>query len=319
VSFGAIRTTRLRTSIANSFGLRAQYRHTLVEVELAVKAFGGPEGAPPGEYWVNDATRRLATDRLGSDVEAWCRYASDVRRAVAPPTGELAVVLPPGVLSGILPQVLGFRLSGAGRLRKVSPEVGSTLAAEGLTLSDDGRYPWGIGSGPFDAEGTPSQRSPLIEGGTLRGLLYDALHAGAFGASSTGSAVRAGFGPHPWLKFRNAPVPGSSTLVVAEGSAGSDAELCEAAGDGLWVQQLGWASPDAVSGAYGGEVRIGYRIRAGKLAEPVRGGIVGGLAIAPSGKPSLLANVAAIGGRVELCEGLATPPLLIRPLTVAGT
>ncbi len=319
VSFGSVRTARVRTSLANSSGLDTGFDHTTVDLELAVKASGGPEGPAPGEYWVTDSLRRLETAGLDRSVEAWCRYAQDVRRAVAPPSGELPVVLPAGVLSGILPQVVGFRASGSARLRKLGLEAGSALAAPSVTISDDGAYPWSPGSGPVDAEGTPSRRTSLVERGTVRATLYDSLHAAAFGERSTGNAVRAGFGPRPWLKFTHNAGVGSTTLVVTPGDGGTDPELCEAAGDGVWVQQLGWANPDPISGTFGGEIRIGYRIRNGKLSEPVRGGIVGGLVVAPPKKPSLLANVAAVGSTSELSEVLASPALLVKPLTVAGT
>ena len=49
-SFGSVRATLVETSIANSAGLRANYSHTTATLEIALKAFGGPEGAPPGEY-----------------------------------------------------------------------------------------------------------------------------------------------------------------------------------------------------------------------------------------------------------------------------
>ncbi len=318
LSFGAIRTTRVRTSLVNSSGLRRSYEHTLVSRELAIKASGGPEGSPAGEYWVDEGARRLETGSLGSEVDAWCRYAADARRAVAPPTGELAVVLPTTVLSGILPPVVGLRCSGVGRLRNLSPAIDSTIGSENLTIFDDQAYPWAQGSAPFDGEGTSAGRPTVIERGVLRGLLYDSLHAAAFGQRSTGNATRAGLAPREWLRFLHTPSSDVSTLVVPPGSGGSDEELIEQAGDGLWVQQLGWARPDPISGAFGGEIRIGYRIRHGKLAEPVRGGIVGGVAIAPQGAPSLLTRIAAVGARTELSESLASPACLVRPLTVAG-
>ncbi len=95
-------------------------------------------------------------------------------------------------------------------------------------------------------------------------------------------------------------------------------ELLETAKVGIWVQQLGWASPDPISGAFGGEIRIGYRIRGGKLAEPIRGGIVGGLVLGAAGAPSLLNGIEAVGKTLELSESVAAPSILVRPLSVAG-
>jgi len=319
-SFGSVRATLSETSIANSAGLRVQFPQTMVDFEVAVKSFGGPEGAPPGEYWVNAASRQLDLARLPADIEEWCRYAADVRRASPPPTGEVAVLLPAGVLAGILPAVLGTRFTGAARLRKIAPHPGEVVAAPTLTVRDDGLFPWSPGSAPFDAEGQVRESRPIIEQGKVAAILYDALHAGAFDAQSTASAVR---GRSPtgfidWRQFTRPPGVSSSTLSVAPGEGGSDAELIETVEDGVWVQQLGWAIPDSISGAFGGEIRIGYRIRHGKLAEPVRGGTVGGFVMSAPGRPSLLQNVAAIGGRATLAEEVASPTLVVRNLTVAG-
>ena len=319
-SFGSVRATLSETSIANSNGLRVQFPQTFVDFEVAVKSFGEAEGPAPGEYWVNSLTRRLEPNRLSSDINDWCRYAQDVRRASPPPTGEVAVVLPASVLSGILPPVLGFRFTGAARLRKIAPTPGELVATPKLTVRDDGRFPWSPGSSPFDGEGNVRQAHPLIEQGKVANLLYDALHAGAFDSRSTASAAR---GQSPggfmdWRQFSRSPSVSSSTLVVAPGDGGTDPELIETVEDGVWVQQLGWAIPDFISGAFGGEIRIGYRIRHGKLAEPVRGGTVGGFVMTAPGHPSLIQNVAAIGSHPQLAESVASPTLVVRTLTVAG-
>jgi TldD protein len=318
-SFGSIRATLTETSLANSAGLRTSYAHTTVELEVAVKAFGGPEGSPPGEYWVNDSSRRLETDRLPGLVDDWCRFARDVRRAKPTPSGDLPVILPAATLSGILPVIMGFRFTGSARLREIAPKSGEALAAPTVTILDDGLVPWAIASGPVDDEGTPHRRRFLIARGAASDLLYDTLHAGAFGTTTTGNAVRTSFLFRDWRRFLHAPNGSATTIVVEPGAGGTDAELIEAAGDGVWVQQLGWAIPDPISTAFGGELRIGYRIRHGKLAEPIRGGTVGGVVLAPHGARSLLNDIAAIGSRGTLSETISTPSLLVRPLTVAGS
>ncbi len=319
-SFGSVRATLSEATVANSEGLRASYAHTTVDFEVAVKSEGGPEGAPPGEYWVNDVTRRLEPRELPRRVEEWCQFAHDVRRAAPTPTGELPVVLPPDVMGQILPAVLGFRCTGEAQLRRIAPDLGTRWAPESVTIHDDGRVPWGTASSPVDDEGTPQRRRDLIVAGEVRSYLYDALHAGAFETESTGSALRGMvFGIYrDWRRFLHPPSSTSSTLEVAPGSGGSDAEIIEATGDGLWVQQLGWAVPDPISGAFGGELRIGYRIRNGKRAEPVRGGTVGGVVAAPPGTPSMLSSIAAIGSNPVLTEWVLAPTVLVRPLTVAG-
>jgi predicted Zn-dependent protease len=317
-SFGSVRATLTESSLANSAGLRTAFTHTTVEFEVAVKAFGGPEGPPPGEYWVNDSSRRLEPERLPGRVEDWCRFARDVRRAKPTPTGDLPVILPAATLAGILPVVLGFRFTGGARLREIAPKSGEPVATTSLTIHDDGLIPWAVASAPVDDEGAPQRRRTLVSRGAASELLYDSLHAGAFGTSTTGNAVRNSLLFRDWRRFVHPPVGTATTIVVEPGSGGSDEELIEAAGDGVWVQQLGWAIPDPISTAFGGELRIGYRIRNGKLAEPIRGGTVGGVVLAPPGARSLLHDIAAVGSKGTLSETVWTPSLLVRPLTVAG-
>ncbi len=318
-SFGSVRATLTQTSVANSAGLRTTYPQTTVEFEVAVKAFGGPEGPAPGEYWVTESGRRLDKKALPGAVERWCQYAADVRRATSPPTGDLAVILPVGVLSGILPTTLGYKLSGPARLRKMSVPLGQKVAPEHVTVRDDGCYDWSLSSAPVDDEGSPQRLRTLVSEGLVRELVYDSLYGAAFDVPTTASAVRSAFGGTlAWKRFTRAPAPAASTLVVAPGDGGTDLELLETAKDGIWVQQLGWASPDPISGAFGGEIRIGYRIRGGKLAEPIRGGIVGGLVLGPAGAPSLLNGIEAVGKTLELSESVAAPSILVRPLSVAG-
>lgn len=318
-SFGSVRATLCETSIANSNGLRRQYRHTIVELEVAVKADGGPEGPPPGEYWVNQRMRRLPGEpSIREAAVHWAKVARDVRGAAAPTGGAGPVVLPPSVLADIVPAILGFRLAGASRLRKMMPEEGSTVARESVSVFDDGRLPLGLGSSPCDDEGTPQRRRAVIERGVFRGGLYDTLHAAAFQVAATGNARRDSTLFQPWFHFDRSPVALQTNLVIPPGDGGTEAELAESVGEGIWVDQLGYAFPDPISAAFGGEIRAGYRIRHGRIAEPLRGGTVGGLVLAGSGQTSLLGSVRAIGARAELTGYLSCPALVVEGLEVAG-
>jgi predicted Zn-dependent protease len=320
-SFGSVKATLVDTSLANSAGFESGYSHTLVETEVAVKAFGGPEGRPPGEYWFTGYGRRLQPELLPAQTADWARFAEDARHAKSPPNGELPVILPAEVLDGILPAVLRFQFSSAARLRGLAVERGAQVGTDDLDISDDGTLDWGTGSTPFDDEGSPQTRRTLVSSGKVADLLCDVLYGDALDTSTTGSGMRVGgdmLMGGPGRRFTRVPVPASSTLVLPAGKDGSDEELIQQAQDGIWVQQIGWAQPEPLSGRFGGEIRIGYRIRGGKLAEPVRGGTVGGVVVDRAGGPSLLRNIAGRGSRTAMSGGLTSPTLLVRTLSVAG-
>ncbi|MGI0071496.1 MAG: TldD/PmbA family protein [Thermoplasmata archaeon] len=321
-SFGSVKATLSEVSIANSAGLDCAYAQTSVETEVAIKAFGGPEGRPPGEYWVTGLARRLEPDTLPALTRDWSRYAEDARRAKAPPTGEMPVVLPAEVAEGVVPIVVGFKFSAAALLRDLAFPTGTRVGADGLQLHDDGTLDWAVASTPVDDEGTPKGSREIVSGGRVSDLLYDVLHARALKASSTGSALRSSaMDPSVrsgWGKFRYRPTPRASTIVIPPGTGGTDAELVEQVDEGLWVQQIGWAQPEPISGMFGGEIRIGYRIHHGKIAEPVRGGTVGGIVMGPEGAASLFTGLSAAGSKAQLLAGLSSPTLLVRSLAVSG-
>ncbi len=318
-SFGSVRLSLTDTTLTNSEGLHRRFSHTMMEYEFAVKATGGPTGAPPGEYWVNQRARRLPSDgELARDVDRWCQLAQDVRGAKGPGTGPTRVVLPPGVLADIVPAIVGFRMSGAAQLRKMSPTPGSVVGSPQVTLTDDGLLPYGIGTAPCDDEGVAQSRRPLIEAGISGGSIHDLLHASALGDGPTGNGRRDSVLFPSWFHFTAAPAPNPTTIVVAPGQGGTEEELLEACGEGIWIDQLGYAFPDPLSGAFGGEIRAAYRIRNGKKAEPLRGGTLGGVVFAGPGEPSLLASIESVGSRPAMSGSLYSPSILVNGVTVAG-
>jgi predicted Zn-dependent protease len=317
-SFGSIRASVLESSVANSEGLSTAFASTEVDFEFAVKADGGPEGVPPGEFWVNRKSRRVTNAELGVDVAEWARLAEDMRRAKPPATGAVRMIVPPEALADIVPAVLGFRLSGPAELRRMGTPLGAEIGSPGVRVVDDGHVPWGTGSQPVDDEGRPTGSRPLVEDGKVANHLYDTLHAAALSGTPTGSASRMGGLGSPWYRFATSVGVTPGNLVIPTGSGGSLEELAETVGEGLWLLQLGGAFPDPLAGTYGGEIRAAYRIRGGKVAEAVRGGTVGGPVVGKADAGALLMNLLAFGSTSQRVGALTAPPVIADRVAVAG-
>ncbi len=67
-------------------------------------------------------------------------------------------------------------------------QLGKKVADSQVTLYDDATIPNGYSSSLFDAEGTPMQRTPIIEKGILKNYLHNASTAKRYKTKSTGNA-----------------------------------------------------------------------------------------------------------------------------------
>ena len=173
---------------------------------------------------------------------------------------------------------------------------------------DDGTQPDGPGSAPFDGEGSPTRRTPLIEGGRLLGFLYDSRTARRADTETTGNASRG--------SYRSPPSVGTTNLLIEPGEEDL-AGLVRLAGDGLYVTEVAGlhSGVNPVSGTFsvGASGRL---ITDGELGAPVRE-----LTIA-SDLVSMLRAVQAVGseGRwVPFGGSVKAPPVLIGEMSVSGS
>src|SRR5450432_152312 len=69
-------------------------------------------------------------------------------------------------------------------------KLGQKIADKRITLIDDGTIPHLFGSQPFDDEGVPTRRTPVIERGVLKNYLLNTYTARKLGMKTTGNASR---------------------------------------------------------------------------------------------------------------------------------
>jgi PmbA protein len=186
--------------------------------------------------------------------------------------------------------------------------LGDEVASTTFGLHDDGRDPAGAASAPFDGEGVPHRRTALIDGGALRGYLFDTYTANREGTVSTGSAARAG--------YRSLPSVSASNLIVATGSHTMEQLLAEA-GDGIFVTDVAGlhSGVNPVTGVFSVGAS-GRAIRDGGLAEPLREFTIAGELVA------MLRAVSAAGSEarwVPFGGSVSTPSLLVAELSISGT
>lgn len=256
----------------------------------------------------------LAIGRGPDDLDAAAIGGEAARRAALlvgarPTTPRRAPVVLDAFTAASFMGIVAGALSGEAVLRGRSPFVGredDEIAGAALELTDDGRADGGPASAPFDGEGVPQAVTPLIAGGRVRNLLYDARTAREAGTRSTGNGRRG--------SYRGRPAAGASNIVVAAGEATLE-ELIAAAGDGLYVTQVVGlhSGVNPVSGVFSVGA-AGVEIKNGELAGPVREATIASDLI------SMLGAVRAVGADrrwIPFGGAVLTGPLLIGEMTIA--
>ena len=194
--------------------------------------------------------------------------------------------------------------------------VGETVAPDFVTAYDDGSRTGAWGSDGIDDEGTPTQRTTIIEGGRLTSYLYDLIRARKDGGSSTGNGRRE--------SFRHLPVPRMTNTFFAPGEATPE-ELIEGVERGLYAVSFGGGQVEPATGDFVFGVSEGYLIEGGRATAPVRGATLIG-----NGLEALRA-VDGVAGDLEIATGycgkagqrvpagVGQPHVRIAALTVGGT
>jgi TldD protein len=241
--------------------------------------------------------------------------------SVAAPAGEMQVVLGPGWPGVLLHEAVGHGLEGDFNRKGTSAfsgRLGERVAAPGVTVIDDGAMQQRRGSLTIDDEGTPTRRTCLIEDGILKGYLQDRLNARLMGMEPTGNGRRE--------SFAHAPMPRMTNTFMLAGQD-DPAELLERVKDGIYAKSFGGGQVDITSGKFVFSCTEAYRIRSGRIAEPIKGATLIG------DGPTVLTRVKGIGNDLALDEGIGVcgkggqsvpagvgqPTLLIDGLTVGGT
>ena len=261
-------------------------------------------------------------------TDAAQRYAREaVRTAVVnldgvdAPAGTMPVVLGPGWPGVLLHEAVGHGLEGDANRKGTSAfagRIGEKVASELCTVVDDATLPHRRGSLTVDDEGTPGQRTTLIEDGILVGYMQDKHNARLMGAASTGNARR--------QSYAHLPIPRMTNTFMLPGTSDPD-EIIASVDKGIYAVSFGGGQVEPTSAKFTFTATEAYLIEGGKLGPPIRGATLMG------NGPDVMARISMVGNDLELDTGVGIcgkdgqvvpvgvgqPSLKIDEITVGGT
>ena len=261
----------------------------------------------------NDAWREMADEAV--------RQALVNLEAEAAPAGTMPVVLGPGWPGVLLHEAVGHGLEGDFNRKGTSAysgRLGEKVAAESVTVIDDGTIEKRRGSLTIDDEGTATQQNVLIEKGILKNYMQDKLNARLMNTAPTGNGRRE--------SFAHLPMPRMTNTFMLPGEYPPE-EIIASVDRGLYAVNFAGGQVDITSGRFVFSASEAYLIENGRVTRPVKGATLIGNGPEAMTRVSMVGNDLKLDSGIGVCGkdgqsvpvGVGQPTLRIDKLTVGGT
>ncbi len=234
------------------------------------------------------------------------------------PAGIMPVVIDNGFGGVIFHEACGHSLEATSVSIGVSEfagKLGTKIASDKVTAIDDGTIVNAWGNIHVDDEGTPAQRTVLVDKGILTNYMIDRLGSRRMNMPITGSSRRQSYAFAPTSRMRS--------TFIAPGQD-DEAEMIASMGDGLYAKKMGGGSVNPATGEFNFAVNEGYLVKDGKIAHPVRGASLIGRG------SEVLLKIDRVGKDLQLAQGMCgsmsgsvptdvgQPMIRVSSLTVGG-
>ena len=272
---------------------------------------GGRKGF--GEFVVEDSWKHAAKEAL--------RQALVNLEAIPAPAGTFDIVLSSGWPGVMLHEAVGHGLEGDFNRKKTSAFaglLGQQVAAKDVTVVDDGTISERRGSLTVDDEGTPTNRTVLIEDGKLVGYMQDRQNARLMGMNATGNGRRESYAHQPMPRMTN-------TYMTA--GEHTPEEIIASVKSGVYAVSFGGGQVDITSGKFVFGCTEAYMIEDGKVTQPIKGAMLIGNGPDAMHRVSMVGNDMKLDTGIGMCGkagqgvpvGVGQPHLRMNQMTVGGT
>ncbi|MDV0444632.1 Metalloprotease PmbA [Methanimicrococcus sp. At1] len=285
--------------IANTNGLSAQKKGTAVSGFADVTTVSG-DVSTAYDYGVS-RKKDLDFSVIGENAAI---LAKQSLKGVTIGAEKLPVIFHPFSFADILENTLAPSVD-ADNIQKersgLAGRLGEEIANPELSIVDDGTLSGGISSGAFDDEGTPTQKTKVIENGVLASYLYDSYTAGKDDVKSTGNGYRYSYSSEPGVDFSNFIIQFPQSDVIAETKRG------------IYINTvIGAHTANEISGDFSVEGRNAFLIENGAISKPIKSVMISGNVF------EMLKNIDGAGKDIRSVGGIVTPSIRISEMSVIG-
>jgi PmbA protein len=288
--------------LANSRGFVGEYRRSYCSIDAAPIAQSA-DGKMQRDYWYSSARSASKLESPESVGRESARRALRRLGAKPVPTQQVPIVFSPEIARSMIGHI--FEAASGSAIYHHSSffvgMLGKQVAAETITVIDDGTIVGGFGTSPFDGEGLPTRRTVIVENGILKNYLLNTYMGRKLGMESTGNASRG---------LAGTPGIGAHNLFLNKGSITPEA-LLSGVTKGLYVTELIGQGVNMVTGDYS-RGASGLWIENGELTYPVEEITIAG------NLKEMFKNISAIADDLVFRGSTASPTIRIDGMVVAG-
>ncbi|HTT71642.1 MAG TPA: metallopeptidase TldD-related protein [Anaeromyxobacteraceae bacterium] len=230
-------------------------------------------------------------ERLDRVVREAVARTTVLFEAVAPPAGEMPVVLAAGSSGILLHEAIGHGMEADFNRKGVSiyaDKVGKPVARPFVNIVDDATNVGARGAINVDDEGNEAGCTHLVENGVLATYLHDAISARHYRVTPTGNGRRQGYAFPPMPRMRSTyMLPGPHRRE----------EIIRSVKKGIYCQNFTNGQVNIGAGDFTFYVKNGYLIEDGRLTRPIKDvNIIGN-------GPRVLEKVDMVSDDLEIDEG----------------
>lgn len=241
-------------------------------------------------------------------------------KAIKPKAGEMEVVMAAGDSGILLHEAMGHSFEADFNRKKTSifsDKMGQKIAENFVTIVDDGTLKNDRGALNIDDEGSATEKTILVQSGTLTSYLHDRISAKFYNVKPTGNGRR--------QDFRNVPIPRMRSTYMENGPHKKD-EIIASVKHGIYVEDFSNGQVNIGPGDFTFFVKLGYIIENGKLTSPIKDiNIIGN-------GPQALADITMVADDLKISDSpntcgkdgqgvpvtMGLPTVKIKKLTVGG-
>ncbi len=267
-----------------------------------------------------DSFEAITPERVEAMIDEAIADTRILFEAVKPKGGEWPVVLGAGASGILLHEAIGHGLEADFNRKEASifaTKMNQRVASDEVTIYDSGLFEKSRGALNVDDEGTPGQKTVLVENGVLRSYLHDKISARFYGVAPTGNGRRESYKFYPKPRMR---------VTCMDNGTHEFEELIRGIKYGVYCRTFTNGQVYIGPGDYTFYVKNGFLIEDGKITAPIKDvNIIGN-------GPDTLSKITMVANDFQRHKGgwtcgkdgqsvpvsLGMPSVLVSSITVGG-